>query len=333
MKYRVGKIESIIHTEALTKIFSRKKIAVNDLFLDVPKNSIYGFMGPNGAGKTTTIKMILGLIKPSAGSVQVLGEKMRKDSAKLRRQIGYLPTNPKFPEKMTPITYLDFVGKIFGIPKQIRIPRITELIRSTGLLPLSSSEIKKFSTGEITRVGIAATLINDPKLLILDEPTLGLDPIGRASTVNLITELGNNRGKNIFLSSHILADIDRICTHVGIINDGKLIFTGTITEVKKLILTNTVELQIDGNPDSIMQKLKMIPNVINVDFDRYIIRVGIDSKENFADTLPQIFGVFKDDPVELISFKSGSENLESAFLKLIEDEKSNGFLRAITKNL
>ncbi len=329
----MGKIESIIHTEALTKIFGRKKIAVNDLYLDVPKKSIYGFMGPNGAGKTTTIKMILGLIQPSAGIIQVFGEKMGKDSAKLRRQIGYLPTNPKFPEKMTPITYLDFVGKIFGIPKQIRIPRITELIRSTGLLPLSSSEIKKFSTGEITRVGIAATLINDPKLLIMDEPTLGLDPIGRASTVNLITELGNNRGKNVFLSSHILADIDRICTHVGIINDGKLIFNGTITEVKKLIRTNTIELQIEGKPDSIIEKLKIIPNVINVDFDRYIIRVGIDSEKNYVNTLPQIFGVFKDDPVELISFKSGSENLESAFLQLLEDEKSNGFLRAITHNL
>lgn len=329
----MGKIESIIHTEALTKIFSRKKIAVNDLYLDVPENSIYGFMGPNGAGKTTTIKMLLGLITPSAGTTRVLGERMRKDSAKLRRQIGYLPTNPKFPEKMTPISYLNFVGKIFGIPKQIRIPRITELIRSTGLLPLSSSEIKKFSTGEITRVGIAATLINDPKLLILDEPTLGLDPIGRASTVSLITELGNNRGKTVFLSSHILGDIDRICTHAGIINEGKLIFNGTITEVKKLIRTNTIELQIDGNPDNIIQKLKMISNVIDVEFDRYIIRVTINSEENYANTLPQIFSVFIDDPVELISFKSGSENLESAFLQLLEDEKSNGFLRGITKNI
>ncbi|QEE17963.1 ABC transporter ATP-binding protein [Promethearchaeum syntrophicum] len=329
----MGKIDSIIHTEALTKIFNRKKIAVNDLYLDVPPNAIYGFMGPNGAGKTTTIKMILGLIQPSAGSIQVLGEKMKKDSAKLRRKIGYLPTNPKFPEKMSPIKYLNFVGKIFGIPKETRIPRITELIRSIDLLNLSSSEIKKFSTGETTRVGIAACLINDPKLLILDEPTLGLDPIGRASTVNLITELGKNREKNVFLSSHILGDIDRICTHVGIINEGKLIFNGTITEVKRLIRSNSVELQIDGKSDSIIQKLKIIPNVIAVDIERHFIQVGIDSRENYTKTLPHIFNVFKNDPAELISFKSGSENLENAFLKLLEDEKSNGFLRGITKNL
>lgn len=323
-------MEAVIKTESLTKIFNRKTIAVNDLCMKVPKNSIYGFLGPNGSGKTTTIKLILGLLHPSAGSVEVFGKPMGLDSADIRRRIGYLPTQPQFPEKMTPITYLDFIGKIFGLPKDVRIPRITELIRSVDLLSLSSSEIKKFSTGEITRVGIAACLINDPELLIMDEPTLGLDPIGRASTVKLITELGKD-GKTVFVSSHILADIDRFCTHIGIINNGKLVFNGTVTEVKKLVRRNTIELQVEGEVKSFLIKLKKIPNVVNVDYLKNIIKIGIDDPKNYSKAVLNIFKVLSEENLELISFNSGSEKLEDAFLNLLEEEKSRGFLRAISR--
>jgi len=257
---------------------------------------------------------------------------VRMDSADIRRRIGYLPTQPKFPEKMTPITYLDFIGKIFGIPKDIRIPRTTELIRSVDILSLSSSEIKKFSTGEITRIGIAACLINDPELLIMDEPTSGLDPIGRASTVKLITELGNREGKTVFISSHILGDIDRVCTHIGIINHGKIVFSGTITEVKKLIRRNTIELQVEGEVKSFLTKLKTIPNVIHVNYFKHIIKIGIDDSNNYSKTLLNIFKVLSEEDLELISFNSGSDNLEDAFLYLLEEEKSHGFLRTISRN-
>jgi ABC-2 type transport system ATP-binding protein len=324
-------MEPVIKTESLTKIFNQKTIAVNDLYMEVPKTSIFGFLGPNGSGKTTTIKLILGLLRPSAGSVHVFNTRMGMDSAVLRRRIGYLPTQPIFPEKMTPITYLDFVGKIFGIPKTIRIPRITELIRSVDLLPLSSSEIRKFSTGETTRVGMAACLVNDPELLIMDEPTLGLDPVGRSSTAKLITELGSRKEKTIFVSSHILADIDRFCTHIGIINNGKLVFKGTISEVKKLIRTNTVELHVEGDATSFVSKVRGLPHVVDVDYSRHIIRVGIDDSGNYAAALCAIFQTLSGEDIELISFNSGSENLEEAFLRLLEEEKSYGFLRAISR--
>ncbi|KYK35732.1 MAG: ABC transporter ATP-binding protein [Theionarchaea archaeon] len=324
-------MEAVIKTESLTKIFSQKTIAVNDLYMDVPKNSIYGFLGPNGSGKTTTIKLLLGLLKPSAGSVYVFGNPMGMDSANMRRKIGYLPTNPIFPDKMTPITYLDFIGKIFGIPKAIRIPRIAELIRSVDLLPLSSSEIRKFSTGEITRVGIAACLINNPELLIMDEPTLGLDPIGRSSTAKLITELGSREEKTIFVSSHILTDIDRFCTHIGIINNGKLVFNGTIPDVKKLIRTNTVELHVEGDAAAYVRKVKAVPHVVDVNYFRHVIRISIDGPQNYTGALLRIFKELSEADLELISFNSGSENLEEAFLNLLEEEKSYGFLRAISK--
>lgn len=324
-------MEPVIKTESLTKIFNKKTIAVNDLYMEVPPNSIYGFLGPNGSGKTTTIKLVLGLLRPSAGTVYVFGDSMGMDSANVRRRMGYLPTQPVFPEKMTPITYLDFIGKIFGLPKEVRIPRITELIRSVDLLPLSSSEIRKFSTGEITRVGIAACLINDPELLLMDEPTLGLDPVGRSSTAKLISELGSREEKTILVSSHILTDIDRFCTHIGIINNGKLVFTGTIPDVKKLIRTNTVELQIEGEAASFITAVKAVPHVVDVHSHKHIIRIGIDGPENYTGALLAVFKILSEQEIELVSFNSGSENLEEAFLNLLEEEKSYGFLRAISK--
>jgi ABC-2 type transport system ATP-binding protein len=199
------------------------------------------------------------------------------------------------------------------------------------MLSLSSQEIRKFSTGEITRVGIAACLINNPDLLILDEPTSGLDPIGRASTVKLITELGRQEGKTVFVSSHILADIDRVCTHIGIINDGKLVFAGRITDVKKLIRMNTFELQVEGEVGPFIEKVRSIPNVIDVETHDHIIQVSIDDPDDYSRALSDIFQVLHTEGLDLISFSSGSQSLEEAFLNLLEEEKTYGFLRAIGK--
>jgi len=281
-------MDPVIKTEALTKIFNQKTIAVNDLYLDVPPNSIFGFLGPNGSGKTTTIKLILGLLRPSAGSVRVFNTPMGMDSAALRQKIGYLPTQPVFPDKMTPITYLDFVGKIFGIPKNIRIPRITELIRS-------------------------------------------VDFVGRSSTAKLITELGSREGKTIFVSSHILADIDRFCTHISIINNGKLVFNGTISEVKQLIRTNTVNLHVEGDATSFATQLREIPHVVDVDYTRHNVKVGIDDSKHYATALLAVFRILCKEDIELLAINSGSETLEEAFLSLLEEEKSYGFLRAISR--
>lgn len=326
-------MEHVVRTQNLTKWFNQQTIAVSNLTMDVPDGSIYGFLGPNGSGKTTTIKLLLGLIRPSAGTVEVFGEPMGMDSADLRHRIGYLPTNPQFPDKMTPITYLDFIGRTFGIPKEERVPRITELIRAVDMLSLSAQEIRKFSTGETTRVGIAACLINNPDLLILDEPTSGLDPIGRASTVKLITELGKQEDKTFFISSHILADIDRVCTHIGIINDGKLVFNGKITDVKRLISMNSFELHVEGEAGAFVDKVRLVPSVIDVELNNHVIQVTIDDPDDYAKALGQVFHILHDEEgVELVSFSSGSQSLEEAFLNLLEEEKTYGFLRAIGRD-
>src|SRR5580698_7670904 len=154
---------------------------------------------------------------------------------------------------MTPIRYLDFVGKLFRIEREERMNRLSALVRSVGLLNDSSREIAGFSTGIVTRLGLAAALMNDPELLILDEPTTGLDPAGRKSTLELIAELGKE--KTILVSSHILSDIDRICTHVGVMSGGKCIFSGSMKEMKKSARGNVIHLEIEGDTDNLYKTL------------------------------------------------------------------------------
>lgn len=319
---------NVIETENLTKIFGRKLIAVNNVNLSVKEASIYGFLGPNAAGKTTTIRLLLGLIKPSAGSVKIFDEEMTFNSSHLRRRIGYLPTDPKFPPKMTPIKYLNFIGKIFCLSNEVRTPRLSKLIRAVDLLPAASREIKGFSTGMTTRLGIAAALMNDPELLILDEPTAGLDPSGRKSTLELIKELG--REKTIFLSSHILSDIDRICTHIGVINQGKIIFSGPIKDMKKLIRSNSIQLEVDGDIDTFCGKLKSIEEIAS--FERrggYSLQIDFYPGVSIPKVIIDLMKLVSACKLELLSVNTTTSQIEDAFLKLVEEEEDHGFLRAI----
>lgn len=319
---------NVIETENLTKIFGRKLIAVNNVSLSVKEASIYGFLGPNAAGKTTTIRLLLGLIKPSAGNIKIFDEEMTFNSSHLRRRIGYLPTNPKFPPKMTPIKYLNLIGKIFCLGNEVRTPRLSKLIRAVDLLPAASREIKGFSTGMTTRLGIAAALMNDPELLILDEPTAGLDPSGRKSTLELIKELG--REKTIFLSSHILSDIDRICTHIGVINQGKIIFSGRIKEMKKLIRSNSIQLEVDGDIDTFCGKLKSIEEIAG--FERrggYSLQIDFYPGVSIPKVIIDLMKLVSACKLELLSVNTTTSQIEDAFLKLVEEEEDHGFLRAI----
>lgn len=318
---------NVIETENLTKIFGRKLIAVNNVNLSVKEASIYGFLGPNAAGKTTTIRLLLGLIKPSAGSVKIFDEEMTFNSSHLRRRIGYLPTNPKFPSKMTPIKYLNLIGKIFCLGNEVRTPRLSKLIRAVDLLPAASREIKGFSTGMTTRLGIAAALMNDPELLIMDEPTAGLDPSGRKSTLELIKELG--REKTIFLSSHILGDIDRICTHIGVINQGKIIFSGSTKDMKKLIRSNSIQLEVDGDIDTFCGKLKSIEEIASFERSGYSLEIDFYPGVSIPKVIIDLMKLVSACKLELLSVNTTTSQIEDAFLKLVEEEEAHGFLRAI----
>ena len=317
----------VIETENLTKIFADKLIAVNNLNLEVEEGSIYGLLGPNGAGKTTIIRQLLGLINPTAGVVKIFDERMTPNSSNLRERIGYLSTNPKFPPKMTPITYLNFIGKLFCLSKSERTSRLSSLIRSVDLLHSASHQIKDFSTGMITRLGLAAAMMNRPDLLILDEPTSGLDPVGRKSTLDLLEELDSK--KTILVSSHILSDIERICTHVGIINEGKLIYSGPIKEMKKYIQSNRFRLELEGDMDAFCNRLVSIEGV--VDFKRlgeFTLEIRFVSDSPVLKMVLAVLNLIVECGLDLISINSSISSIEDAFLELIEEEESLGFTRA-----
>jgi ABC-2 type transport system ATP-binding protein len=306
--------QRVIEMDNLTKIFGEKLIAVNNVNFAVEKGAIFGFLGPNGAGKTTTIRLLLGLIRPTAGEVRVFG-------------MGYLPTNPRFPPRMTPIRYLDFVGKLFRIEREERMKRLSTLIRSVGLLNDSSREIAGFSTGMVTRLGLAAALMNDPELLILDEPTSGLDPAGRKSTLDLIAELGKE--KTIFVSSHILSDIDRVCTDVGVIGEGKGIFSGSMKDMKKSTRSHVIRLELEGDLGKFCEALKAVHWVVGLetrgDFE---VDVTFDPKIPMADAIKEVTDLVSRHGLDLISVSSSTSSIEDAFIGLLRDEESRGFLRA-----
>ncbi len=320
----------LIETHALTKIYHRRLIAVNGVSLRVATGSVFGLLGPNGAGKTTIIKLLLGLHRPTAGRVAVFGEPMTPNAAHLRQRIGYLPTNAKLPPKMTPLSYLDLIGKLFGLPNDVRKPRLASLIRAVGLLPAQSQAIRSFSTGMTTRLGIAASLINDPDLLIWDEPTAGLDPAGRKYALDLIRELG--RTKTVIVSSHILSDVDRVCDHVGVLYEGKLIFQGPVSQFKQTTGRNSVELEIEGDAPTLSQlsdRLREMPEVVDFQQRGTWWKVHFPPSDRLAKPLGKLLLTATELGVEVVNVVTTREQTEEAFIRLLEADQADGFTRIL----
>ncbi len=207
----------------LDKVFRGKKgarvEALQSLSLQVGQGEIFGFLGPNGAGKSTTIKILMGLIRATAGSARIMGEGVATCAA--RREVGYLPENPSFYDYLTAEEYLRFVGKSFDMQAGLIARKSDEILRLLELWEARKRPIRGYSKGMVQRLGLAQALIHDPQVYILDEPMSGLDPIGRALVKEVIRDL-KLRGKTIFFSTHITADVEAVCDRVGVISKGKL---------------------------------------------------------------------------------------------------------------
>jgi ABC-2 type transport system ATP-binding protein len=211
--------------------FFRKRVdAVKKVSFSVQEGEVFGLLGPNGAGKTTTIKTMMGLIRPTAGQIRILG--LDASLPKARVHVGYLPENPYFHEYLTPKELMSFHGKLAGLPaRQIR-ERRDLLIEKVGLKDAATRPLRKFSKGMLQRMGVALALIAEPKVLILDEPMSGLDPVGRRFMVDLMADL-NRQGTTILFSSHILSDVERLCKRVVILNKGIVAAEGSIADLLK----------------------------------------------------------------------------------------------------
>src|SRR5882757_7739726 len=269
----------VVETYKLTKIYQNRQIAINDVTLKIEPGWVLGLLGPNGAGKTTFVRLMLGLHRPTAGSVKVFGRTMSPNAADLRRRIGYIPTNPQFPRGMTPITYLDYVARLFGMPASQRKPRLASLIRAVDLLPVSGEPIAGFSSGMTSRLAVAASLINEPDLLIWDEPTHGLDIEARRSMLELIKTL--SRDKTLIVSSHNLSDIDEVCNHAAVLSQGHLIYFGSLQDLKGRMKRNHYEFDLEGDQKTITKAMQALKNMsdfklVNLNGRRLEIRMNDD---------------------------------------------------------
>jgi len=224
----------ILRTEGLSKTFDvgilrrRRVHAVEDVTLSVEEGEIFGFVGPNGAGKTTTIKMLMGLIHPTAGKAFIFDAPIPSRASK--RRIGYLPEHPAWYDFLTGREALRFFARLSGVPAGLREQRCGELLELVGLTAAADRQIRKYSKGMQQRLGIAQALVGDPAFVVLDEPMSGLDPIGRKEVRDLILEL-RRRGKTVFFSTHILPDVETLCDRVGMVFEGRLRDVGRLGEL------------------------------------------------------------------------------------------------------
>jgi ABC-2 type transport system ATP-binding protein len=206
----------------------RPKLALRPLRLTIEEGEVFGFLGPNGAGKTTTLKLLMGLVFPTAGSARILG--MEMDDPRVKSQVGFLPEQPYFYEHLSAKELLTYYAQLSGVPAKGRSARVEQVLSRVGLNDSAGVQLRKFSKGMMQRVGLAQAILHDPKVVFLDEPMSGLDPMGRREVRDLIHEL-RHEGKTVFFSTHILSDAEALCDRVGVIQAGELRGVGAVAEL------------------------------------------------------------------------------------------------------
>lgn len=267
-----------IEAFSLAKVFPdwwgrAKVIAVDDLDLRVRYNEIYGLLGPNGSGKSTTLKLLLGLLHPTRGRAMLLGG--AGSNPKISARIGYLPEESYLYKYLSARETLDFYGRIFSLPSSVRKARIDALLEMVGLTGMANRPVGTYSKGMARRIGLAQALINDPDLLILDEPTSGMDPIGTRQIKDLLVELAS-RGKTILLCSHLLADVEDVCDRIGILYGGKMQVEGSVDS----LLKHRDEKQIHTGPIS-DSAIKQIEQIVRGENCEYQVCSPMDKLEDF----------------------------------------------------
>jgi ABC-2 type transport system ATP-binding protein len=236
-------IEKLTKTHKPTWPWQQPATVLSELSLTVGRGEVFGFLGPNGAGKTTTMKILLGLMRATSGSVELLGEPA--SDVNVHTKIGYLPESPYFYDYLTAEEFLIFYGRLAGLDIGESQRRVLLLLNRVGLAEARDLPLRKFSKGMLQRIGLAQALIHDPELIILDEPMSGLDPVGRKDVRDIILSV-RDQGKTVFFSTHILSDVEMICDRVGILAKGKLLALGRIEDLVNRHVAQTVEVVCDG---------------------------------------------------------------------------------------
>lgn len=307
----------IVSIEKVKKIYKTQfpfttNIALKGIDFDVNENEIFGFLGPNGAGKSTTLKIIMGILRPTEGSVKIFGSTIKEKS--VRERIGFLPENPSFYPFLTAYETLEYIGKFFNIKKEILNDRIKTILSLVGLEKNLYSKVGTFSKGMVQRLGIGVALINDPQLLVLDEPMSGLDPLGRKDIKDIIL-MAKKRGKTIIFSTHILPDIEMIADKICVINQGSIVGIGYLQDIIKKQIKE-IDIEIVNN-EEIVKELDSLKE----EFKFYSVRekkiyITVE-KESLAEDIVDLVNRYKG---RVLSYIPREYSLEDYFMKLVNRE-------------
>lgn len=310
----------MIEVSNLTKKYG-DHIAVDHLSFRVEKGQIYGFLGPNGAGKSTTMNIITGYLAATEGTVTIDGKDIQKDPEEAKRSIGYLPELPPLYVDMTVREYLEFVAELKKVPKKERKQQIDEVMEMTQITDMQQRLIKNLSKGYRQRVGLAQAILGYPEVIILDEPTVGLDPKQIIEIRDLIRKLGENH--TVILSSHILSEVSAVCDHIMIIAHGKLVASDSPENLQKLMSGSMeLNLEVKGSAAAVKSALQEISQIDrieeNTEASKNVAKLKVISKEN-ADIREQVFYALADAKLPILEMTHAEKSLEDIFLELTED--------------
>ena len=310
-------LAAAVETRDLTRAFGNVR-AVDGLDLRVPAGQVYGLLGPNGAGKTTALKLLTGLIHPSAGSAQVAGETLGpgRSALELRRRIGYLAEEPAFFGWMTAREFLVFVGEVFQLGGKEAGRRADELLALVGLGERKKDRIRGFSRGMRQRLGIAQALIGRPRVLFLDEPASALDPLGRKEILHLIAALGGQA--TIIMSSHILEDVQRVCSWVGIMDRGRLLVEGPLDELLRSYAQPVLDLEVTGADSGLAGELERLPWMRDMSDRPGGWRLIVEDLPAAQREVPALLAAHG---ARLLAFATVTPSLEDVFVRLIGNQR------------
>lgn len=317
-----GKAENMIEVTNLTKRYG-EHVAVDHLSFRVEKGQIYGFLGPNGAGKSTTMNMITGYLAPSEGTVVIDGKDIQKEPEEAKRKVGYLPEIPPLYTDMTVEEYLIFAAELKKIPAKERKEQVEKVMEMTRIADMRGRLIRNLSKGYRQRVGLAQAILGDPEVLILDEPSVGLDPKQIIEIRDLIRQLGENH--TIILSSHILSEVSAVCDHIMIIAHGQLVASDSPEGLQKLMKGSMeLELTVKSEYERLESILKEIPGVEALEQtaspEKGMVKVKVTTGEN-RDVREAVFFALADEKLPIMEMVHSEKSLEDIFLELTDDVK------------
>lgn len=304
-------MKNVIEIDKLTKDYMvgfwrpRPQRALDGLSLEVKEGEIFGFLGGNGAGKTTTLKLLMSLIFPTSGTARILDRPISDTG--MHQLIGFLPEAPYFYDYLTAKEFLDYCGKIYGLDRELRERRIKELLKLVDIESAHNTQLRKYSKGMLQRIGIAQSLINDPKIVFMDEPMSGLDPLGRREVRDIISSL-RDQGKTVFFSTHILSDVEVLCDRVAILRRGKLVGYGKLSELQEQ-RDRTMEISAMGINHTALERFKA--HSLNIKETA----IGVNIQVADESQVDQIIALIRQANGQLVSVHPLKTSLEDFFIR------------------